>query len=98
MINLFTKFTCLAPVTTIISKVQENYCTASMLLFYIQKEITLPKFSLSFQRSINIAASQSVVQRPSVVPRLHAYALQKRNMHCAVILHTDHTILALHQT
>lgn len=85
MISLCTKFTCLAPLTTVISKVQENYCTASMLLFYIQKEIILPKFSLSFQRSINIAASQSVAQGLPVVPQIHAYALQKRNMRCVVI-------------
>jgi hypothetical protein len=84
MINPCTKFTCLAPLT-IISKIQEHYCTASKLLFYIQKEITLPKFSLSFQRSINIAAPQSVAKELPVVPQIHAYALQKRNMCCAVI-------------
>jgi len=68
MFNFCTKFTCLASVTTIISEVQENYCTASMLLSYIQKEITLPKFSLSFQRSINVAAFQSVAQEVTSGP------------------------------
>jgi len=67
------------------SKVQENYCPASMLLLYIENEITLPKFCLSFQRSINIAVSQSVAQGPLVVPQIHAYAFQNRNMRCMVI-------------
>jgi hypothetical protein len=82
MIDLCTKFTCLSLVTTIISKAQENNCTTSMLLFYIQK---LPNFYFSFRRSINIAASQSVAKGPPVVPQLHAYALQKRHMRCVVI-------------
>jgi len=56
-----------------------------MLLFYIQKEIILPKFSLSFQRSINIAAFQSVAQGGPVVGQIHTYVLHKRNMHCVVI-------------
>jgi hypothetical protein len=56
-----------------------------MLLLYVENEITLPKFSFSFQRSINIAASQSVAQGPPVVPQIHAYALQKRNMRYVVI-------------
>lgn len=95
MINFCTKFTWLAPITTIISKVQENYCTASMLLFYIQKEITLPKFSLSFQRSSNTAAYQSVCPGTTSGPSdsyiclaEEEHALRGHPAHSVVILTT----------